>query len=163
MKYFGLAVFGLAAVVLLISSLVDFSRAYASKSWPVVVGQVTGISVSSHKPPRGVFWKLYVYSAQIKFRYVVNGVEYSGERYRFGAPWIFGNGSPEDVQDVQDLYPAGAPIRVAYRPGDPAMSVLQPGLSSGNFQNLLIALAAIWLAAVPVWRWLPERWKANAA
>jgi len=163
MIYFKGIVVGILGIILLIASGVDLARGYASKSWPTVVAEVSGTSVSRHRSGRGVFWKLYGYSGRIKFRYVVNGVGYGGDRYRFGTPWLFGNGSLDDVQDLEQLYPTGMPIRVAYQPSDPALSVLEPGPSWGNLENLLIALAAIWLAAVPVRRWLPERWKANAA
>jgi hypothetical protein len=163
MIYLRNIVAGIVGIILLFSSASDLTRGYASKGWPTVLGEVVGTSTSRHRSGRGVFWRLYGYSARIQFRYIVNGVAYSGDRYRFGTPSVFGNGSVDDVRDLQELYPPGMPIRVAYKPNDPAVSVLEPGASWGSFITLSIALAGIWLAAFPIRRWLPERWKANAA
>src|SRR5690242_21358697 len=110
MIYLKDAVLGTVGIILLVSGGVDLTRGYMSKGWPTVVGEVVGTSVSRHSSGRGVFWKLYSYSAKVEFRYVVNGVPYSGDRYKFGNPWLFGNGSPDDVQDLQQLYPKGMPI-----------------------------------------------------
>jgi nitrogen fixation-related uncharacterized protein len=81
----------------------------------------------------------------VGYSYVVNGVKYTGLRYRYDDR----NGA-FDYKAVSCAFPAGSTQTVYYNPANPADAVLAPGL---NGCDLLLALFAIPLNVVTVMIW----------
>lgn len=73
------------------------------------------------------------YRPRIRYRYLVAGREFGGDRYRFG----FSTGNRCYVDEIVQAHPAGSITTAYYNPADPAESLLSPGLSAHDFFGLL--------------------------
>lgn len=102
--------------------------AVRSGNWPTTPGVVIESDASGYKRVE----------AYVSFRYLVDGVEYTGDRIRFGDRVM----SKEAMLAVRTKYKKAAAVTVSYNPARPAVSVLEPGIHAGNFLYLLTVLAA---------------------
>lgn len=91
------------------------------------------------------------YEAKIRFRYVVAGQEFSGERYRHG----FSVGNRSYIEKLVQDYPAGSRTTAHYNPADPAEALLSPGLSAEDF-FILLCMTPFNLIMVGSWAALPS-------
>ncbi len=83
----------------------------------------------------------------IGYNYKVNGVSYTGHRYRYddrNAAWEYSN--------AVDSFPRWSERRVYYNPADPSDSLLDPGLAGCD---LLLPLFAMPLNVVTLALWVP--------
>ncbi len=91
------------------------------------------------------------YKAKIRYRYVVAGQEFTGDRYRHG--FRFGNRSY--IEKLVQAYPAGSQTTAYYNPADPAEALLSPGFSAHDFFGLL-CMAPFNLVMVGSWAAMPS-------
>ena len=128
-----LAIFG---VVWAVSEAV---HAHASEHWPRTPGSIVTSGVSVERDLDG-----RTYAADILYRYVVDGHEYTCDRVRFGTFLSFAWRRSADT--LTKRFPVGAPVTVAYDPAKPSRGVLEPGLGGQAYLNVLVFLlvAAIW-------------------
>jgi hypothetical protein len=86
---------------------------------------------------------------EIGYNYAVNGINYTGHRYRYddrNAAW--------EYSEAVDAYPRWSARKVYYNPSDPADSVLDPGLDGCDLLLLLFATPlnvvtlALWAAVI---------------
>jgi len=68
------------------------------------------------------------YSAELAFRYRVNGRDYSTETIQFGQS--IGSSDISNAAVLLLRYPAGAKAMVSYNPHDPARAVVKPGVNT---------------------------------
>ncbi len=93
--------------------------ALGSSSWPEVPGTILTSHVVAHQG-RGVS-----YSPEATYRYSVNSVSYESSRI-----WLSGFGNDQNwAERVAARYPVGASVSVFYRPSNPALAVLVPGIT----------------------------------
>ncbi len=128
--YYVLPVLLLAAgLVLMCRDLPLLYHAYACQNWPTTTGQITSSCVeAAHKETiENTTFIEGPYTPDISYTYVVDGKKYISNRVDFKAD----SGRPQIDADVlvQD-YPLGEKVDVYYQPGDPANSVLRPGVVS---------------------------------
>jgi len=77
----------------------------------------------------------------VKFEYELGGRQYSSGSIRYMMPVYY---HEEDARLVQATYPKDVQVRAAYNPGNPAQSVLEPGVPP-----------IMWLRAlIPVFFWI---------
>jgi hypothetical protein len=119
--------------------------AHASKHWPRTLGSIitSRVSVESDGSLQGP-----TYVAEILYRYVVDGHEYTCDRVRFGSLLSFALRRPAD--SFTKRFPVGAPVTVAYDPANPLRGVLEPGHAGQAYLKALVfaVIAAISLVAV---------------
>lgn len=117
-------------------------RQVRAESWPTVSGVVTKSEVESHSDSDGT-----TYSAEISFRYQVNGQANESDTWRFGA------GSSSDSSEARGVvrrYPVGQPVTVHYDPNDPSSAVLEVGVQGSDLFLLLfmtpfnVVMLGIW-------------------
>ena len=104
-----------------------------STGWPATSGQIvygkldTSESVTKTDEYRQVQTS---YGPHLIYKYVVKGQTYYSNRRSFGQL----SGSDEEwAAEILEQYPPGARISVSYSPGNPHLSVLEPGISSEAF------------------------------
>jgi hypothetical protein len=114
-------IFIVAGLAIILFGLQGARRDYESTNWPKADGSIRSSIVRRSTNKNGVS-----YQANVLFDYVVSGVAYSGSQVSFSQ---FGLGSSNHAQSIVDRYPKGARVKVSYAPGDPALSVLETGLS----------------------------------
>jgi len=89
------------------------------------------------------------HGVDIAYSYTVNGVNYTGRRYRYDD----GNDA-FDYRAVTEAFPPGSRQRVYYNAANPSDSVLEPGVDGCDLLFALFAIplnvvtAAVWIAAV---------------
>jgi len=93
------------------------ARAHASRSWPVVHGQVEQSKIESKASVAGSLYRL-----NLTYRYVLNGVDYEGDTAEIGPLWIKNKAL---IERLAQRFPAGAKVAVHYDPEDPESSVLE--------------------------------------
>lgn len=108
---------------------VDLARGKASKSWPSVQGRVTQskeeISTDGSR-------------AVVVYDYRIGDKQYSCGRVSFGQ---YGYSRDQCAGSIVDRYPKGGTVRVYYKPDEPDVAVLEPGVSDGVF--LLIGVGSM--------------------
>jgi hypothetical protein len=113
--------FGLVAFV---AGVRDVYRAWESETWPAAEGVVRNSYVEyetdSDHEDRGTYW------AEVRYEFTVDGRTRTGARVAFGGDAA--SSDPSSAQTIVNRYPAGAAVTVYYRPGNPDVCVLEPGL-----------------------------------
>lgn len=129
-----LAIFGV------VWALFEAMNARASEHWPRTPGSIVTSRVSVEFDGWG-----RMYAADICYRYVVDGHEYTGDRVRFGGFLAFAWRRPADT--LRRRFPVGTPVTVAYDPVKPSRGVLEPGLGGQAYLNVLVFalfVAGVW-------------------
>lgn len=112
-------------------------RATQSESWSSTQGTVLFAEVEKQtryrRNSKGVRTTRTVYVPRIRYRYTVDGQEYTGSTIG------------HDTSEVRDAietgqYVPGAPITVYYNPEDPSEAVLAPGLAGSAFAPCLLGV-----------------------
>ncbi|MGL4464721.1 MAG: DUF3592 domain-containing protein [Planctomycetia bacterium] len=139
----GLLAAGLG-VVPIIASIVTVAAGYASQSWPTAPGVVRASAV---------LLKADGYHLDFLYDYAVDGRRYESRRVSFGERRV---ASSDDVfEGVLDAYPVGVAVDVYYKPGEPAVAVLEPGVRLLAFWGLpfgaLVVAFGLW-TAYSAWR-----------
>ena len=134
------ALFGALAIFGVVWALSEAVYAHASEHWPRTLGSIVTSGVSVEHDGYG-----RMYAADIRYRYVVDGHEYTCDRVRFGGFWSFAWRRPADT--LTKRFPVGAPVTVAYDPAKPSRGVLEPGLGGQAYLNVLffaLFVAGVW-------------------
>jgi hypothetical protein len=104
-------------------------RGLASAHWPTVSGVVLHAGMTEDLAKEAGTRNTHIfYSAELAFRYRVNGRDYTTETIQFGRT----RGS-SDISNAAVLllrYPAGAKVTVSYNPHDPALAAVKPGVNA---------------------------------
>ena len=122
----------------------------AAQWYPIVPGEITH---SVEQPEGGVGRVRGSFDAEVRFRYSVNGREFTGNQLHF-----------LNLRDVRILkaqqtlarYPVGQRVEVIYNPNDPGDSALERTLNGMPFSFALFLLPFN-LLLVGGWRWVARR------
>ncbi len=119
---------------LLVPCVWQFQKAYSSKEWPTVLGQISSSEVRSESAGTvSIRWRYYV-----NYVYVVDGIRYSGK-------WSDTAPSREQASEViKTEYRQNQNASVYYDPLNPDTSVLEPGVHiRANHSEFLLILSLI--------------------
>ena len=109
-----------------------------SLGWPKAEGKI--VYSSPHQEFR-------LYRVELRYRFVYNGREYEGDRYRFQFAIARDRMESWQVDTIQARYRVGEPVQVAVNPWNPADSVLESGPDVEAFLwvgfGLLLMLAGV--------------------
>jgi hypothetical protein len=133
--YFFMALLG-AIVVLCIDekAATDIWHQHEAVSFPTTTGRVYHSAVTvTHSSKGGAHYYINIF-----YDYGVDGRSYQGSTYRYG---FLSPDSTEAYAAVR-AHPAGSEVKVYYRPGDPADSLLCPGVVGHDFFALFILVPA---------------------
>jgi len=106
------------------------AQALASRSWLSVPGAVVATEVRMKRSGMGRHQRVQ-YTPLVAYHYTVDGRAYQGTRIHFGM-LVFGFEGP--ANRALAPYPVGAPVQVHYDPANPADSVLEAGVVTGNMR-----------------------------
>jgi hypothetical protein len=110
-------------------------RQHFAESFPHVQGTVL---TSTLRTSRGSKGRIY-YHPNVCYRYAVNGLEYTGYRYRY-------DGHPNDSTSayaIVNSHPPGSEVDVYYNPADASDTLLSPGVDVQDMVLSFIMTAAI--------------------
>ena len=126
------------------SSLYHQTRA---KGFPQTTGTIISSEVTRHRGSKGGT----TYGVSIEYTYQVNGVQFAGNRYRYGAA---STSDSKWAHDAVQNNPVGAEVPVYYDPTSPSESLLSPGIGGSDAFLLLfltpfnMVMLGLWAAAV---------------
>ena len=125
----GASIFLLIGGAILIPGIGNVSRAVASRHWPTAPAVVTESerSVETERGGRGRDAST-MYSATIRFRYKVDGREYTTDILHFGQ--TLGSGDSSDAELRRLRYLLGSEATVSYNPAMPSIAAAEPGFHS---------------------------------
>jgi len=104
-------------------------RGLASAHWPTAPGVVLHAGMTEDQAKDARNRNTYnFYSADLAFRYRVNGRDYTSETVQFGQ--AIGTGDISNAAVLLLRYPAGAKVTVSYHPNDPALATVKPGVNT---------------------------------
>ncbi|QDV48123.1 DUF3592 domain-containing protein [Gimesia fumaroli] len=125
----------------------------ASKNWPTTKGVVLKSKVASHRSSNS---NSSTYSAEITYRYQVEG-----QNYKCGTVWFGSDVSTSNrslAQDTVKKYPVDKQVVVYYDPQKPAAAVLEPGVFKTTYFyyvfGWLFMGPGILMTGIPLFRWL---------
>ena len=121
----------------------NWLMARSSRSWPSVMGRITASGFSDVKDKHG---RTVSYKIELTYVYEVNAVEYQSRRHRFGSARV----GWEEAGDFVDAHPPGTPVKVHYRPANPATATLDTELPTSHlvhrvFIGAITFAPLIWL------------------
>ncbi len=138
-----LAVLGLAFVIFGVYFIALGNQA---RGWPSVEGEVIATAVrttrlQSHTSgvSREERERLRRYYPEITYRWTVDGVSYTGSRYRLGTTHEKFE-TRQEAAKAAAKFAAGKPLQVFYDPASPASAVLETAVSGGVYAPLPIGL-----------------------
>jgi hypothetical protein len=134
MKYIiGIAVIGgvlflaIPGAILLGMGLRSVWYGLASAHWPTASGVVLHAGMTEDQAKEAGTKNTYIfYSAELAFRYRVDGRDYTTETIQFGR--AIGSSDISKAAVLLFRYPAGAKVMVSYHPHDPALAVVKSGV-----------------------------------
>ena len=122
------------------------SRIKASATWPATDGEVVRSAVALDSSRiRGGGYNV-TYSADIHYRYVVNGKSYESSTFTFGVPHSFASRAEADAEVAR--LAVGRHVEVRYDPEDPATSCLETGVVPETIRLLAWMAGAFTLAGI---------------
>jgi hypothetical protein len=118
-------VFVVLGAVILYFGLGNVQRSHSSKYWPKTEGVITFATMGRHRSNTSS-----TYSGDVSYDYKVGGTTYSSSRISFGQ---FGSSDSSHARSVLNRYPVDRKVEVFYAPADPALSVLETGVSISDW------------------------------
>lgn len=140
----------LIGVGVMVFGVVEWQRAKAAERWPTVEGTVVSAEISSRwNSGTDGSRRTRSYTPDITYRYVVLGDEYTGNRVMFAQ---YSSNTESDIRPILRRYPRGSTVTVYHHPRKPELSVLEPGLTLGNY--LIPLFGIVWLLGSLGFYWL---------
>lgn len=124
-------------------------EAEAAREWPKVSALIVESRPTQLRDSTKANAKIWV--PYTRYRYSVDGVEYTGERFRFIAPGRDGFTKSMAERDLKN-YPKGKNTKVHVDPKDPTNSVIWPGIRWTSYgwifivAGIIFGLAGIFVA-----------------
>ncbi len=136
----------IGGAVMLYFGVKEIHLARESVNWPSAEGTIHSSTVKWNEHSESVNNS---FSAEVQYRYIVNGLLLWGNDIAFGAL----PSSYTSAGDIVNRYPSGTTVKVYYRPNDPGVCVLEPGVQYGTFWGipsvgLFLFLCGIGLAII---------------
>ena len=136
-------VFTILGLVLTYNSTILLYESMASLSWPTTEGIITHSEIERHRS-RGRKANTY-FEATVRYDYTVEGVKYTGDRYRIG---YGGTGRGQGwAREIVDAHPVGTVVKVYSSPRSPAESVLVSGAHWLVYFTLVVGIAMFLVCA----------------
>ena len=134
----GFFILGLIGVLASVPALI---RSYSSKSWPCVKGAVieSCLDISDTRQSRsssdqsGPGSQITVYP-HLVFEYSVNNKKYKSKKIAVLRGW-----TETEARKYPDRYPVGSEVDVYYKPSNPNIGVIEPGVHMTAFLGLYIS------------------------
>jgi hypothetical protein len=134
----------LASLVVLYYATLDFSQAFSSAKWPKAPGRILTSQVVQSRSR---------YRPAIAYTYLVGGINYTGNTYRFGDTSYW---KRETAEAVARTYAPLSTVFVSFDPSNPARGVLEPGFTGDTLYRiewpLPLLLISLWFVKMDLKR-----------
>jgi uncharacterized protein DUF3592 len=125
----------------------DRRRAQSTLSWTPTTGRIMYANVESHQSySSSSHTHTTVYSPQVAYEYMVNGMRYQSNQIAVGAGYSTSIYSMMEAKVAR--YPVGAPVQVFYNPANPQEAVLEHGTAGGNLYLFLAIFIIVLVGSI---------------
>ena len=115
-------------------TIYDVWRGWRTKQWSTTTARILDVTPRYHKA------RLGSYLPGVRYQYTVDGQDFVGARFRFGARTFRSEGSARKA--VGDI-PVGKELPIRYDPQRPSNSVLHAGIDGSAVMWLVLGLAVL--------------------
>lgn len=122
-------------VFILITGIVNIQEGLNSHHWPRAYATLKSASLTFHSSSKGG----RSYAPKINCSFMVDNQEYMGVEYDFSSSYGAKEKAQQKVDEIKDM----RPLLVHYKPTDPSINVIHPGLHFVAYLRLLLGIAAI--------------------
>ena len=140
---FGIFVFFVIGIVIIILSIRARKKAEASQSWPAVPGQIISAEIKKDISEDADGYTTTMYKPIVTYSYNVMGQAYQSSKMAFGMTTSYGRTAK--AQEVLDQYPLNSTVNVYYDPENPAEAVLERK-AGGKVLGLVIGILFLFLS-----------------
>jgi hypothetical protein len=127
-------------IFILITGLVSWQEGRASHRWPRVKVKLKSAHLQAHSGSKGGM----SYSPKVNCSFLIDGEEITGTEYDFSASYTSKSKAKKKVDEVKAMNP----LLVHYKPEDPSINVIHPGVHFVAFLRVLIGLAAVIISSL---------------
>lgn len=136
-RVWGLAiVFTVGGLFIVGKSVYELANSMKASGWPTADGSITHSNMKSKESYRARFkTKSSTHDVHLRYRYEVDGKEYTGRRITFGQ---IDRSSLSDAKGYLAKYPVGRNVQIHYDPDNPGDSVLESSAPGMTWMGILL-------------------------
>jgi hypothetical protein len=135
----GMIIFFLLGVILVVMGIVTRLRAKRTESWPIASGTILSSSVSRRSQyDSDSNHTSTTYKPSIKYQYSVMGQLLNGSRVAMGSDTY----NKKKANQIVERYPANSPVNVHYNPEKVGESVLETA-ANGSITNIILGVVFV--------------------
>jgi len=127
-------------IFIFITGVVNVQEGRQSFHWPQANAKLKSARLQIHTGSKGG----RSYSAKIGCTFIVDGQEYEGTEYDFSSSYTAKDKAEKKVAEVKAMQP----LLVHYKPEDPGINVIHPGIHFVAYLRLLLGVAAVVISAM---------------
>lgn len=144
--------------------IAEIKKGYESKFWPAAQGKILSTDIEVRKSTSrdhraGLNRTTTSHHGVVKYEYAVSGQTFESDRISYKS---YG-GSQEHAKKVVAAYPVGSSVTVHYNPGNPAESVLEPGVGWASFLGPFLWVSPFFMLILLVGGWMVRARKKRSA
>lgn len=148
MKYLFALFLIIGGVALTLYGVITVSDARASQSWPSVEGEIIESRVREFgvsKPPNKTNLRETKYGTTIVYKYQVDGQEYQADIVSYDE---IATRQRSKAEGVLANFPVGSTHKIYYKPSNPKVAVLKPGMSGQSYAIPVIGVVVFILGVL---------------
>ena len=126
-------------VFIFITGVVTLHEGRASHKWPMAAAELQSAGLKSQSNKGSVS-----YAPRIQCLFKVHGKSYNGTEYDFSASFT----RKEKAQAKVDEVKAMRPLVVHYKPADPTINVIRPGVHFVHYIRLILGFGTVLIAGL---------------
>lgn len=130
-------------IFIFITGVVNVQEGRESFRWPRANAKLKSTQLQFHTGSKGG----KSYAPKVNCSFIVNGQEYEGTEYDFSSNYTSKEKAQKKVAEIKTMQP----LLVHYKPEDPSINVIHPGVHFVAYLRLLIGIAAV---VISVMSWL---------
>lgn len=129
-----------------------------SANWPEAPGTIVSSSYTSETTSGRRGRTKVIYKPALRYTFEVEGKEYASERMQFSP---INSEDPQEIQALVNQLPRDTAVKVRYKPSDPSIAVLIPGIGTERYVFfavlIVVGIGALVYAIINLFRYQRSR------
>lgn len=127
-------------IFIFITGIVSIQEGRQSFRWLRANAKLKSTSLRSHSGSKGGM----TYAPKVTCSFVVKGQKYEGTEYDFSSSYTSKDKAAKKISEVKAMLP----LLVHYKPQDPRINVIHPGVHLVAYLRLLVGISAVVISAM---------------
>ena len=123
-------VFSIIGIYIAFLMLDEIKDGTASSNWPEAPGTIVSSSYTSETSTGRRGRTRIIYKPALRYTFQVEGKEYACDRLQFSP---ITSEDPQEIQSLVNQLPRDSAVKVRYKPSDPSVAVLIPGIGTDRY------------------------------